>query len=209
MKAFIFTGGSITPENITEKREKDDIVIAADSGYLNALKMNFTPDVLVGDFDSLDRKKVKENIEIVELPPEKDLTDTQVACKIALDSGADQIFLIGGLDGRLDHTFSNVAILRMLCEKRVYSYITDGQNRVRYIKNTNAIIVRSPFKYLSVLADDDVVKGVDIEGCKYPLKNAKIRKDHQFAVSNEIVGNCALVNVKKGGVFVIESGYGE
>ena len=209
MKAFIFTGGSIVPENISERREKGDMVIAADSGYLNALKMDFTPDVLVGDFDSLDKGKVDKDVEIVELPPEKDVTDTQVACRIALESGADQIFLIGGLDGRLDHTLSNVAILRQLCEKRVYSYITDGQNRVRYIKNTNAIIVRSPFKYLSVLADDDVVKGVDIEGCKYPLKNAKIRKDHQFAVSNEIVGNCALVSVKKGGVFIIESGYGE
>ena len=41
MKAFIFTGGSIVPENIKEKREKDDLVIAADSGYLNAKKLDF------------------------------------------------------------------------------------------------------------------------------------------------------------------------
>ena len=209
MKAFVFTGGNIIPENITEKKESEDIVIAADSGYLNAKKMGFVPDLLVGDFDSLGKENVPEGIKTVELPAEKDLTDTQVAVDIAVDEGARQIIIIGGLDGRLDHTLSNIAILRMLDAKRIYSYITDGHNRVRYINGTNTIIVRSKFKYLSVISDDEVAKGVDIEGCKYPLKNAKLYRGHQFAVSNEIVGNCALVSVRKGGLFIVESGFGE
>ena len=205
MKAFIFTGGNVNADNITEKYEKDDMVISADSGYLNAEKLGFNTDVLVGDFDSLGRENLPKGIKTVELPVEKDLTDTQVACNIAIESGARQIIIIGGLDGRLDHTLSNLAILRYLSEAGIYSYITDGNNRVRYINSTNAIIGRSAFKYLSVIADDKVVKGVDIEGCKYPLKNAKIQREHQFAVSNEIVGNCALISVKKGGLFIIES----
>ena len=205
MKAFIFTGGNVNADNITEKYEKDDMVISADSGYLNAEKLGFNTDVLVGDFDSLGRENLPKGIKTVELPVEKDLTDTQVACNIAIESGTRQIIIIGGLDGRLDHTLSNLAILRYLSEAGIYSYITDGNNRVRYINSTNAIIGRSSFKYLSVIADDKVVKGVDIEGCKYPLKNAKIQREHQFAVSNEIVGNCALVSVKRGGLFIIES----
>ncbi len=32
MKAFIFTGGNIVPENINEKREKDDMVIVMGAG---------------------------------------------------------------------------------------------------------------------------------------------------------------------------------
>ncbi len=209
MKAFIFVGGGIAAENIKLNKEEDDIVIAADSGFLNAKELSFTPDLLVGDFDSLGRENIPSGTKVVTLPEEKDLTDTQVACDIAIENGAKEIIFIGGLDGRLDHTLSNMAILRLLFEKRIRSYITDGRNRVRYIRNTNEIIVRSPFKYISVIANDEVAKGVDIEGCKYPLKNAKIYRNHQFAVSNEIVGNCALVSVKKGGLFIIESGYGE
>ena len=205
MKAFIFTGGGIAKENIRLVREDDDIVIAADAGYLNAKELSFVPDLLVGDFDSLGKENIPSGVKIVELPAEKDLTDTQVACDIALENGANEIIIVGGLDGRLDHALSNVAILRMLFEKRVRAYITDGRNRVRYIKNTNEIIVRSPYKYLSVIADDEVAKGVDVEGCKYPLKNAKLCRAHQFAVSNEIVKNAALITVKKGGVFIIES----
>ena len=146
MKAFIFTGGGIAKENIRLVREDDDIVIAADAGYLNAKELSFVPDLLVGDFDSLGKENIPSGVKIVELPAEKDLTDTQVACDIALENGANEIIIVGGLDGRLDHALSNVAILRMLFEKRVRAYITDGRNRVRYIKNTNEIIVRSPYK---------------------------------------------------------------
>jgi thiamine pyrophosphokinase len=37
------------------------------------------------------------------------------------------------------------------------------------------------------------------------LENAKLKNTHQYAVSNEIEGNCALVEVKKGGLYIIES----
>ncbi len=205
MKAFIYTGGSIRPENITERPGDDDIIIAADSGYLNAKKMGQTPHLLIGDFDSLGKMNVPERIRKMELPTEKDVTDTQAAVDIALENGADGIIIIGGLDGRLDHTLSNMALLRMLWEKGIYAVINDGSNRVRYIRSSSTLIARSGYKYLSLLCDDEQIKGVDVEGCKYPLKNARLYKVHQFAVSNEITGNCALISVKKGGMFIIES----
>ena len=205
MKTFIFTGGNIAPENIIEKYEEGDTVIAADSGYMNAKKLGIPVNILVGDFDSLGKENIPEDTETVELPVEKDLTDTQAALDIAIKSGARQIIIIGGLDGRLDHTLSNRAILRELSALHIYAYITDGQNRVRYINSSSEIIMRSRFKYFSLIADDETVKGVSIEGAKYPLKNAKIERNRQFAVSNEIVGNCALVSVKKGGLFIVES----
>ena len=49
-------------------------------------------------------------------------------------------------------------------------------------------------------------KGVDIKGAKYPLKNAKLEKSMpSFAISNEVAESFAMVSVKKGGLFVIES----
>jgi thiamine pyrophosphokinase len=67
------------------------------------------------------------------------------------------------------------------------------------------LLARSRYKYFSLIADDEKVKGIDIEGGKYPLKNAAILRKHQYAVSNEITGNCALIAVKKGGLFIVES----
>ncbi len=207
MKAFIYTGGAVFPENITERPKADDIRIAADGGFLNAQKLGERVDIALGDFDSLgkDTDKLPDKVEKIKVPAEKDETDTQLAVNTALSRGADEIVIIGGLDGRLDHTLSNLAILEALDDMSVRCVITNGQNRVRYIRATSSLIARSGFDYLSLIAADETVKGVSLEGCKYPLENARLSRKFQYAVSNEIVGNCALVSVKKGGIFIVES----
>lgn len=205
MKAFIYTGGKIDPNNITEHPKGDDLIIAADSGYKNALALGARPDILLGDFDSLDKKDIPRDVELLEVPAEKDFTDTQLAVDTALKKGADEIVIIGGLSGRLDHTLSNLSILEDLNKKRIHAHIADGFNRVRYINSTSTLVARSGYRYLSLLCLSEKVKGVSVEGCKYTLSNAKLTRDFQFAVSNEIVGNCALISVRKGGIYIVES----
>lgn len=208
MRAFIYTGGAIDPSNIIERPNDGDIIIAADSGYRNAALMDIRPNILLGDFDSLPREELNDaadGTEVMTVPAEKDFTDTQMAIKVALERGASEIILIGGLGGRLDHTLSNIAILRSLHTSGIRAVITDGRNRVRYMKNDSIILLRSGFKYFSLIALSDRVKGVSLEGCKYPLKNATITANDQYAVSNEIDGNCAFISLKKGEVLIIES----
>ncbi|MBQ8432981.1 MAG: thiamine diphosphokinase [Clostridia bacterium] len=206
MKAFIYTGGTIHKKNISERPEGDDLIIAADGGYHNAKAMGVMPRILLGDFDSLDRTEpLPEGIELLQVPAEKDDTDTQLAVKLALEKGAKSITIIGGLDGRLDHTLSNLAILEELSAKHISVVITNGQNRARFLRDNGVILIRDGFRYFSILAADPVVKGVTVEGCKYPLKKAKLSRTNQYAVSNEIVGNCALIEIKKGGAWVVES----
>lgn len=205
MRAFIYVGGSIDPLNITEHPKSDDLRIAADSGYLNAKLLGDRVDILVGDFDSLGAPKADESAEIITVPAEKGFTDTQLAVETALKRGANEIIIIGGLDGRLDHTLSNLAILEDMQANRIHATITNGKNRVRYINSTSTLIAKSGYKYLSLIAKGEKVKGVDIEGCKYPLKNATLTDKYQYAVSNEITGNCALISVRKGGLYIIES----
>ena len=159
----------------------------------------------IGDFDSLGDVSIPSGIERIDLPAEKDCTDTQAAVQVALERGCTEIYIIGGIGTRIDHVLSNVGILEGLYEGGVHAYITNGKNRIRYVRNDNVLIGRSAYKYLSVIALDPVCKGVSVEGCKYKMKNQKLERKVQFAVSNEIEGNLALVTVKKGAALVIES----
>lgn len=214
MKAFIYTGGEIFPEYITEHPKDGDLCIAADSGWDNAEKTGDRSRVslLVGDMDSV-RSEYREfvngsgkHLEIIKVPSEKNLTDTQIAVETAIERGADEIIIIGGIGGRLDHTMSNISILEDMFFRHIHATLVNGQSRVRYIRSTSHLVGRSvSYRYLSVIAADECVKGVSIEGCKYPLKNHKLERRLQFAVSNELVGNCALISVKKGGIYIIES----
>lgn len=205
MKAFIYTGGNIFPENITEKAKAGDLKIAADGGYKNALRLGVKVDILLGDFDSVGEYKTDENVEIIKVPAEKDFTDTQLAVETAIERGADEIVIIGGLSGRLDHTLSNISILEDLSTRRIHALITDGNNRIRFINSTSTLIAKSGYKYVSILLASEKAKGVSAEGCKYPLKNAKLQRNVQYAISNEIDGNCALISVRKGSVYIVES----
>ena len=162
MRAFIYTGGAVRAEYITEHPKADDLCIAADQGYHTAKALGERIDLLLGDFDSIGSVPRDEGVEIRQVPAEKDYTDTQLAVEIALERGAEDIVIIGGLSGRLDHTLSTLAILEDLNARGVYCTITDGQNRARYMKSTSTLIARSPYKYLSLIAADEVVKGVNL-----------------------------------------------
>ena len=207
-KAFIYTGGTVFDEYVIEKPEKGDLVIAADAGYLTAKRMGITPNILLGDFDTLGEENIPEGIECLRVPREKNDTDTQLAVQTAIEKGAKEIVIVGGMSGRIDHTLSTLAILENLWERkndRIYAILTDGKNRARFIRSSGVILPRSQYRYFSLIAVDDVIKGVTLEGCKYPLKNGRISRRHQWAVSNEIEGNCALIEIKRGGVWVVES----
>ena len=205
MKAFIFTGGEVNLKTIRELPQEGDLTIAADAGLLSAKSLSIKPQILIGDFDSLGIPDANVADEIIQLPAEKDDTDTQLAVKTALERGADEIVIIGGLSGRLDHTLSSIAILEDLQTHHIRARMTDGQNRIRFLRNDGVILPRDSFRYLSLIAADPKVKGVSLDGCKYPLRKATLTRTHQYAISNEIVGNCALIEIRRGGVWVVES----
>ena len=96
--------------------------------------------------------------------------------------------------------------LEELADRRVGAILTDGRNRARFLRNNSTLIpANSGFRYLAVIAADERVRGVEILGCKYPLKGATLSRKRQYAVSNEIMGNCAMISVKRGGAWIVES----
>jgi thiamine pyrophosphokinase len=209
MKSYIFIGGEVDKSAIESPIPEGALVIAADSGYDNAKALGFAErcDFIVGDFDSTKEKAFCSRAKIVRVPSEKDETDTQLAINIALQNGAQDMYIIGGLSGRLDHTLSNLHLLEALTKCGINATICDGKNRVRYVKERSSLLVpKSEYKYFGLILTTEKAKGVTIDGAKYPLKNANLDKNTpSFAISNEVTDNFAMVSIKKGGLLVIES----
>ena len=212
MTAYIFTGGKIAVGSMDElglHPSETDLIIAADSGYNNASRLGVRPGLLLGDLDSIDRKKLApdelEHIEKIIVPAIKDDTDTQLAVDTALERGADEIIIIGGLGGRLDHTLSTVFLLEYIKDKGARGVITDGRNRVRIMESGEELTIKRGYKYLSLVGLTDTCEGVSISGVFYPLKDAVLERKYAFAVSNEITADAAEISLSKGILLVIES----
>ena len=206
MRAFLYTGGEVFPEGVSERPEPGDLVIAADSGLRTARMFGLEPTVLVGDFDSLGEPGEMPGVEILRVPAEKNETDTQLAASVARGRGATSLVIIGGFGGRLDHSIANLSLLEDLHGHGVSAILTNGRIRARYVKDDGALLVRDAnFRYFSVIPVSEKVKGVTIEGGKYPLRNATLlRRDVGFSISNEIEKNAALISIRKGSAWILE-----
>lgn len=107
---LIFTGGLHPPKEalnwLIGEKGKPDFIIAADSGLHFAERFGFTPDLIVGDMDSLSTHEALDRYkkeQIMFFPTDKNETDTEIALQEAWKRGANCISLCGGDGGRLDH----------------------------------------------------------------------------------------------------------
>ena len=209
MKSYIFIGGNVEMNLSRIRIPESALVIAADSGYDNAKMLGFAErcDFVVGDFDSTKEKSFPSRAKIFRVFAEKNETDTQLAINLALKYGAEEIHIIGGLSGRLDHTLSNLHLIESLSSSGIITSICDGRNRVQFLKERSSVLIpKSEYKYFGLIPADETVKGVSIAGAKYPLENARLtRTNPSFAISNEVTDSLAMVSCKEGSLFVVES----
>ncbi len=212
---YIFTGGQVFADSIDElylSPKSDDLKIAADSGYMTARRFGIKPDILLGDLDSLECSELSQSeldeMEKIIVPRIKDDTDTQLAVDTAIERGAENIFIIGGLGGRLDHTLSSVFLLEYIAEHSVSCVMTDGRNVVRMLVSNGekrTVTVDRGYKYLSLVSLSDVCRGVSVTGVFYPLESVELTRKYSYAVSNEITAEHAEISLTDGVMLIIES----
>ena len=179
-------------------------VIAADAGVRCAKKLGLKIDIAVGDWDSATFSEA-EGAEIITLPHEKDDTDLYFAARLALERGFDEVVLLGGIGGRLDHTVSNFGTLRFLAENGARAWLVDEAHLCTVVVNGTAEIPRQSGAYLSVFSLDKESFGVTLTGVYYPLKNAVLSSSYPIGTSNEFVEETACVTVSNGALLVIRT----
>lgn len=161
-----------------------DFIIACDRGCAYAKKAAIRPDLLVGDFDSY-RGELDKTVPVLDLPVEKDDTDTMAAVRWAVSEGFSEIRLYCALGGRLDHLMGNLQALGFACERGVKASLLGNDARIFLLKNDSITLPPLPGYSLSVLALSDRVENVCISGVKYPLQGARVTNTFPIGISNE------------------------
>lgn len=181
---------------------KDDFVICADGGYDTLLPLGITPDLIVGDFDSIFETKNYQG-EIIRLVPEKDDTDMLSAVKTALSRGWREFYLYGGLGGRLDHTFANIQLLSYLLDRHAKGTLFDGKTMVTMIEDGIIKLKKEDDCYFSVFSFTESCPNVTLKGVKYPLNHACITSSFPIGVSNEITEDKAEISNQGGRLLIM------
>ncbi|MEG1932116.1 MAG: thiamine diphosphokinase [Pygmaiobacter sp.] len=199
-RCVLIAGGAVSP---TQKQwlRADDVIFAVDAGYLQATKLGVQPRLCIGDWDSCLIPQQAE--ELIVLPPEKDDTDTYHAARIAVERGFQNVLILGGLGGRLDHTLANISTLLYLREAGVTAILADEDTEITVLHNETRSFARRCGFYFSIFAQQGTAQGVTLRGVKYPVQNAAVRENYPIGVSNEILLDTAEVTVKNGTLLVL------
>lgn len=200
MKAIIIaSGSSVKKEIFNEKYTLNDYLICADGGlnYLNSI--GIIPNLIVGDFDSVDITLLEKykGVNTKKFPTEKNFTDTEIAIEEAIANGCREIIIFGATGTRLDHTIANILLIERYIKKGVSIEIVDNNNFIS-ILNKDIKINKKEGYYLSIVPITEYIDGITLKGMKYPLYNVRVERGSTLCISNEIIDDIAEINIKIG-----------
>lgn len=175
------------------------LVIAADGGLRHTQALGLTPDIILGDFDSLGYIPNHSRV----FPVEKDDTDAMLAVRVGLERGCGRFLFYGAMDGpRLDHTIANFQTLGYLATHGARGWLIGRDYIATVLSNESIGFSEEAAGIFSVFCLGPSAK-VSIEGLHYPLDHGTLAPDFPLGVSNHFVGCPARITVHSGLVLAL------
>lgn len=204
-RAVLFANGDF-PEDASLTLKDDDFLVAVDGGLRHLIQLGLTPQLLIGDLDSVSPKELDScmdwGVEILRFPPEKDQTDLELAILDALQRGFTDIVITCAVGDRLDHTLGNLSLLGLPELKGTHTRISHGLTTI-YLVNERIDLPTYPGALISLLPWGETVQGVTTTGLRYALTDATLYPWKSRGLSNVANANQVSVTVESGQLFLL------
>lgn len=207
-RVVIVSGGKLGKWSLPHAREAD-FLIGADSGAKFLLDNGLTPNIAIGDFDSVSHSDMtairKRSVKTITCDPiDKNYTDTEMAFRLALDMMPAELVVIGALGTRFDHSLANVHLLSLADKQGVAAQIIDKHNIIQLISKTTEL-KRIDHPHISLLPLTEQVTGITLHGFQYPLHEAELSIGHSLGISNVLLAAQGKIDLRSGKLLVIRS----
>ncbi|MBJ6363670.1 thiamine diphosphokinase [Paenibacillus sp. GCM10012307] len=207
-KIVIFTGGRLG-EWALFLANSASYIIGADSGAWFLVRNGISPDLSIGDFDSVTEAQLKQ-IERGSKQTlacdaiDKNYTDTELAFLKAVEQQPSEIVIVGGLGTRFDHSLANVHLLVQAAAAGIEAVIMDEHNEIRLVTNKLSVN-KGDHPTVSLLPLTEQVDGINLTGFKYPLHNATLAMGQSLGISNVLGEKTGHISISSGKLLVIQS----
>lgn len=209
--AVIFANGTITDlERVRAAlmEEKNLQIIAADGGVQHCLRLQITPDLVIGDLDSINetlRAELKDKgVRFKPYARDKDQTDLELALHFAVGQNPERIQLFGLLGGRLDQTIANLLLLARPEWGSTKLIALEGPETAYLLRGGETQRIRGePGEIVSLIPLSPQVRGVTTQGLRWKLREADLSFGSTLGISNELEKSTAKVAASDGVMLVI------
>jgi len=190
-KCFIIGAGEFEP--LRGMSFENAFIACADGGADNAKKLLLTPDVVIGDNDSVCCNYENK----ITYPTKKDETDTLLCVNYCYEKGFDDFTFLFCTGGRLDHFFANAAILEYLADKKCAGKIINSKNEITFLKKGSVEFENTcKYKYFSIFSIDESAE-ITISGAEYNVEKFVLKRSLPIAVSNSVVKKAKIITKNK------------
>ena len=204
MIAALLGGSELAPTpRLRRLAQGAQLVVAADSGLKHARTLEIEPDLIVGDFDSVDAADLARfpSVPRVRVSPHKDQLDLELAIDAAIERGATRLRLLGVFGGRLDQSLAALLIAARLHRDGVPTTIHTADSDVHFLTDQQTLELSPPRGTLfSLLSLSEEVE-VSTSGARYPLERTRLPFGVGHGVSNVALGS--LVVRLEGGLLAV------
>lgn len=183
------------------KQDVFDQVMAVDAGFAYLDELGVKPDLAIGDFDSLGY--VPKARRVSRHPAHKDASDLELALQRAASREDDHLYIYGALGRRLDHTVANLQLFAYYAELGFDITVIDMNSALRVLVGPDAFeLPRLESGIVSVFSATDRAIGVSERGLEYSLDDAELTNRTSLGLSNELIGQEAVISVAEGTLYV-------
>ena len=208
LKALLVLHGDIMNLSLLQKVSKEvDMVVCGDGGADYCFKASIMPDMIIGDLDSISHDSLKiiydKNIPVERYPAKKDATDSELAIEFLINKNFKEIILMGAMGSRMDHTLSNIFLLKKLKDNGIDGKIIDEHNII-YLVDKELELSKDD-AYISILSITNSGTSVTLRGFEYELDKINIAFGSSYGISNRIAKDKAYIFVHRGTCLVFIS----
>ncbi len=204
MRTVIFANGPLSDlQSVRSLLQPDDWLIAADGGAQHCLALNIRPDVVIGDFDSLDPHALEAlrqaGSELIPHDRHKDQTDLELALLHAKTNNPQEILILGAIGKRWDQTLANLLLPAHPELSHVRIWFADGHHKATVLHSGESIEIEAqPGDVVSLIPVRGSAHGVSTHGLEYPLEGETLSFGSTLGISNTMLEHSASVAIDSG-----------
>ena len=182
--ALFGNGPSPTHPIVKDRLESINTFFCVDGGADKLITMGYTPDVILGDLDSIDKEKKVYNSKIVYLENQSK-NDLEKSISWCVKQGIKELELFGFSYGRDDHHLANLFIMKDFSDKVRMKMYTDKS--LIFCINEHSTFLSKANQTVSIFTFTNKTT-ITTTGLKYALKNSSLSSPSQ-GVSNLAIGS--------------------
>lgn len=202
--ALLVCGGAAPPRSCVQHLfARASCICAADSGLDTLAQWRISPQLIVGDMDSLSDHSLLESYRaqgslILQQDSYKDDTDTETALRELHRRGHRSVYVLGGGGGRIDHLLAIHALF--LRPDGPHEWYTDKEWLVK-LDSPREFNIGSG-QLVSAFPLSQTAKGMKSRGLEWPL-DGLVWEPGYFGISNLSTNDTILVDPGESGLLLV------